>query len=60
LAFGLDAARVLARLDVPAHVPLDDAFIGAVAAASGMVVVPRNTEHFAPLGVHVLNPWLET
>jgi predicted nucleic acid-binding protein len=60
LPFDLDAARVLAQFDVPEHAPLDDALIGAVAAANGMVMVTRNTKHFSPLGIPMLNPWLET
>jgi predicted nucleic acid-binding protein len=59
LPFDVDAAHVLARFDVPERAPLDDALIGAVAAANGMVMVTRNTKHFSPLGIQVLNPWLE-
>lgn len=57
LPFDLPAARVLATYRVPEHAPLDDALIAAVAQASEMTVVTRNTRHFEPLGVACLNPW---
>lgn len=57
LPFDLAAARVLAGYRVPEHAPLDDALIGAVAQAAGMIVVTRNTRHFEPLGVPCLDPW---
>lgn len=57
LSFDLAAARILATYRVPEHAPLDDALIGAVAQAAGMTVVTRNTRHFEPLGVTVLDPW---
>ena len=59
LGFDLTAARVLAQFAVPEHAPYDDALIAAVAAAHRMVVVTRNTKHFAPLGVPSLDPWRE-
>jgi predicted nucleic acid-binding protein len=37
--------------------PVMDALIAATAAAHDMTVVTRNTKHFAPLGVSVLDPW---
>ncbi len=57
LPFDLPAARILATYRVPEHAPLDDALIAAVAQASEMTVVTRNTRHFEPLGVACLNPW---
>lgn len=57
LPFDLPAARILATYRIPEHAPLDDALIAAVAQASGMTVVTRNTRHFEPLGVDCLNPW---
>lgn len=57
LPFDLAAARVLATYRVPEHAPLDDALIAAIAQASEMTVVTRNTRHFEPLGVDCLNPW---
>ena len=57
LPFDLPAARILATYRVPEHAPLDDALIAAVAQASEMTVVTRNTRNFEPLGVACLNPW---
>lgn len=57
LPFDLGAARVLATYRVPEHAPLDDALIAAVAQANELVVATRNTKHFEPLGVQLLNPW---
>lgn len=57
LPFDLSAARVLAAYRVPEHAPVDDALIASVAQAHGMTVVTRNTKHFMPLGVPVLDPW---
>lgn len=57
LPFDLAAARILATYRVPEHAPLDDALIAAIAQASEMTVVTRNTRHFEPLGVAFLNPW---
>lgn len=57
LPFDLAAARVLATYRVPEHAPLDDALIAAVAQANELVVATRNTKHFEPLGVQLLNPW---
>jgi predicted nucleic acid-binding protein len=57
LPFDLAAARVLATYRVPEHAPLDDALIAAVAQANELVVATRNTRHFEPLGVQLLNPW---
>jgi predicted nucleic acid-binding protein len=57
LPFDLAAARVLATYRVPEHAPLDDALIAAVAQANELVVATRNTKHFEPLAVQLLNPW---
>lgn len=57
LPFDLTAARILATYRVPAHAPLDDALIAAVAQAAEMTIVTRNTRHFEPLGVVCVNPW---
>lgn len=57
LPFDLAATRVLATYRVPEHAPLDDALIAAVAQANELVVATRNTKHFEPLGVQLLNPW---
>ena len=57
LPFDLAAARVLATFRVPEHAPLDDALIAAVARSNDLVVATRNTKHFEPLDVHLINPW---
>lgn len=57
LPFDLAAARALATYRVPEHAPLDDALIAAVAEANDLVVATRNTKHFEPLGVQLVNPW---
>lgn len=57
LSFDLPAARILATYRVPERAPLDDAITGAIAQATAMTVVTRNTRHFAPLGVTCCNPW---
>lgn len=57
LPFDLAAARVLATYRVPEHAPLDDALIAAVAQSNGLIVATRNTKHFKPLGVQLVNPW---
>lgn len=57
LPFDLAAARTLATYRVPERAPLDDALIAAVAEANELVVATRNTKHFAPLGVQLVNPW---
>lgn len=57
LSFDLAAARALATYRVPEHAPLDDALIAAVAEANELVVATRNTKHFEPLGVQLVNPW---
>lgn len=57
LPLDLKAARILGSHKLPAHAPLDDALVGAIAQANGMIVVSRNTRHFEPLGISCLNPW---
>jgi toxin FitB len=38
-------------------VPASDGLIAATARRYGLHVMTRNTEHFAPTGVLLLNPW---
>ena len=57
LPFDTDAALVFATYRVPDHAPYDDAMIAAVAQAHGMGVATRNTKHFEPLGVPLVNPY---
>ena len=37
--------------------PASDGLIAATARRHGLHVMTRNTEHFAPTGVLLLNPW---
>ena len=57
LPFDLPAARILATYPVPDQAPLDDALIAAIGQSAGMTIATRNTKHFEPLGVSVINPW---
>ena len=40
-------------------VPASDGLIAATARRHGLHVMTRNTEHFAPTGVLLLNPWTD-
>lgn len=57
LPFDLPAARILATYPVPDQAPLDDALIAAIAQSNAMTIATRNTRHFEPLGVSIVNPW---
>lgn len=57
LPFDLPAARILATYPIPDQAPLDDALIAAIAQSTGMTIATRNTRHFEPLGVSIVNPW---
>lgn len=52
-------AQRCARLHVPDPRAQRDALIAATALAHGLTVVTRNVVDFTPLGVLLLNPWLE-
>jgi predicted nucleic acid-binding protein len=57
LAFDADVAQVWGRLRVPnPDHPLDKQ-IAATALIYDLVVATRNTAHYAPTGVRVLNPF---
>ena len=57
LAFDADMAQVWGRLRVPhPENPLDKQ-IAATALVCDLTVVTRNTAHFAPTGVGLLNPF---
>ncbi len=60
LPFDLAAARVLATYPDPDQAPLDDALIAAIAQSAAMTLATRNTKHFEPLGVKLVNPWSDT
>ena len=62
LEFNVKAAEQLAQIGArckeigkPATAP--DAYIAAIAAASGFSVATRNVDHFKHTGVLVINPW---
>ena len=62
LEFNVKAAEQLAQIGArckeigkPATAP--DAYIAAIAAASGFSVATRNVDHFKHTGVRVINPW---
>ena len=57
LPFDRQAALILASYRVPEHAPYDDALIAAVVQANGMTLATRNTRHFAPLGIALVDPW---
>lgn len=59
LAFDPPAARILGAYRVPEHAPLDDALVAAVTQANEMTVATRNIQHFEPLGIQCLNPWID-
>ena len=63
LPFDIAGADQLALLAAEAekkgtHAEAPDAYIAATALAKGFAVATRNTRHFEPLGVVVINPWL--
>lgn len=57
LPFDLPAARILATYPIPDQAPLDDALIAAIAQSTDMTIATRNTRHFEPLGISIINPW---
>lgn len=40
-------------------IPASDGLIAATARRHGLYVMTRNTEHFGPTGVSLLNPWTD-
>ena len=57
LPFDLECSWRTAPLHVPDPAPEHDAIIAGTALAHGLVVVSRNVDDFARLGVEVVNPW---
>jgi predicted nucleic acid-binding protein len=57
----IDAAVAMrcARLHAANPRPERDAYIAATALVHGMTVVTRNADDFMPMGVSVVNPWIE-
>lgn len=50
-------ARLSAQLRSPAPLPGNDSIIAGTAIMHGLTVVTRNTKHFEPTGVPLVNPW---
>lgn len=59
LAVDTAVAQRCAGLHVPDPHADRDALIAATASVHGLTVVTRNTADFEPMGVKLLNPWLE-
>lgn len=57
LAVDTAVAQCCARLHIPDPRSDRDAIIAATAIVHGMTVVTRNVADFAPIKVHILNPW---
>jgi predicted nucleic acid-binding protein len=57
LPVDIGVAQRCARLHVPDPRSERDALIAATALAHGLTMVTRNTAHFEPAGVALLNPW---
>lgn len=58
LALDSEVARRAAGLHVPDPRPERDAYIAATALVHGLTVATRNVGDFEPLGVTVINPWI--
>jgi len=52
-------AQRCATLHVPDPRPQRDSLIAATALVHRMTVITRNVRDFEPMGVHLLNPWLD-
>lgn len=60
LSFDQETAEIWGRLRVPnRETPLDKQ-IAATAIINDLTVVTRNTAHYAPTGVPLLNPFIES
>ena len=60
LPFDREAAEVWGRLRVPNRENPLDKQIAATALINDLVVVTRNTSHYAPTGVRIFNPFTES
>ena len=60
LSFDEEAAQIWGRLRVPNRENPIDKQIAATALINDLTVVTRNTAHFAPTGVRLLNPFTES
>ena len=64
LPVDLETSHVWGELTAAAQkvgktVPASDGLIAATAQRHGLHIMTRNTEHFAPTGVLLVNPWLD-
>lgn len=64
LPVDLETSHVWGELTAAAQrigktIPASDGLIAATARRHGLHVMTRNTEHFQPTGVLLLNPWTE-
>lgn len=64
LAIDLETSHIWGDLTARAQkkgkvVPATDGLIAATAQRYGLHVMTRNTEHFEPTGVPLLNPWVD-
>ncbi|WP_127079905.1 type II toxin-antitoxin system VapC family toxin [Rhodomicrobium lacus] len=55
----VDVARRCAGLHVPDPRPQRDSLIAATALVHRLIVVTRNVRDFEPMGVPLLNPWID-
>ena len=60
LPFDQEAAEIWGRLRVPNRENPLDKQIAATALINDLAVVTRNTAHYAPTGVRLLNPFTES
>jgi predicted nucleic acid-binding protein len=65
LPIDLETSRTWGELTAAAQksgkiIPASDGLIAATARRHGLYVMTRNTEHFEPTGVSLINPWTET
>jgi toxin FitB len=60
LSFDQEAAEIWGRLRVPNRENPLDKQIAATALINELTVVTRNTAHYAPTGVRLLNPFTES
>ncbi len=60
LSFDKEAAEIWGRLRVPNRENPLDKQIAATALINDLTVVSRNTAHYVPTGVRILNPFTES
>ena len=65
LPIDLETSRTWGELTAAAQksgkiISASDGLIAATARRHGLYVMTRNTEHFEPTGVSLINPWTET